>query len=51
MTKQALSQIPARRFGDPAEFGAACAFLCSASAGFITGQSILIDGGAYPGIL
>jgi len=37
VTKQALSQIPARRFGDPAEFGAACAFLCSASAGFITG--------------
>jgi 3-oxoacyl-[acyl-carrier protein] reductase len=43
--------IPARRFGDPAEFGAACAILCSAQAGFITGQSILIDGGAYPGIL
>ncbi len=51
VTKQALSQIPARRFGEPAEFGAACAFLCSAAAGFITGQSILIDGGAYPGIL
>ena len=43
--------IPAQRFGDPAEFGAACAFLCSAQAGYITGQSILIDGGAYPGIL
>jgi 3-oxoacyl-[acyl-carrier protein] reductase len=43
--------IPARRFGDPAEFGAACAFLCSAHAGFITGQSLLIDGGAYPGVL
>ena len=43
--------IPARRFGDPAEFGAACAFLCSAQAGYITGQSILIDGGAFPGIL
>ena len=43
--------IPARRFGDPAEFGAACAFLCSAPAGFITGQSILLDGGAFPGIL
>jgi 3-oxoacyl-[acyl-carrier protein] reductase len=42
--------IPARRFGRPAEFGAACAFLCSAQAGFITGQSILLDGGAYPGI-
>ena len=43
--------IPAKRFGDPAEFGAACAFLCSAQAGYITGQSILIDGGAFPGIL
>ena len=43
--------IPAGRFGEPAEFGAACAFLCSANAGFITGQSLLIDGGAFPGIL
>ena len=43
--------IPAGRFGDPAEFGAACAFLCSARAGYITGQSLLIDGGAFPGIL
>jgi 3-oxoacyl-[acyl-carrier protein] reductase len=43
--------IPARRFGDPAEFGAACAFLCSVQAGYITGQSLLIDGGAFPGIL
>ena len=51
VTKQALSQIPARRFGDPAEFGAACAYLCSAQAGFVTGQSLLIDGGAYPGVL
>ena len=43
--------IPAGRFGEPPEFGAACAFLCSAGSGFITGQSLLIDGGAYPGIL
>ena len=43
--------IPAGRFGDPAEFSAACAFLCSAQAGYITGQSLLIDGGAFPGIL
>ena len=43
--------VPAKRFGDPAEFGAACAFLCSAQAGYITGQSLLIDGGAFPGIL
>ncbi|MBA4188437.1 MAG: 3-oxoacyl-ACP reductase [Planctomycetaceae bacterium] len=45
------SAIPAKRFGDPAEFGAACAFLCSTHAGFITGQSLLIDGGAFPGVL
>ena len=43
--------IPAKRLGDPHEFGAACAFLCSAQAGYITGQSLLIDGGAFPGIL
>ena len=41
--------IPAQRFGDPAEFGAACAFLCSQHASYITGQNILTDGGAYPG--
>jgi 3-oxoacyl-[acyl-carrier protein] reductase len=40
---------PARRFGDPAEFGEACAYLCSAQASFITGQNWLMDGGAYPG--
>jgi 3-oxoacyl-[acyl-carrier protein] reductase len=44
-----INMIPARRFGDSAEFGAACAFLCSAQAGYITGQSLLMDGGAYPG--
>ena len=41
--------IPAQRFGSAAEFGALCAFLCSAHAGYITGQNILVDGGAYPG--
>lgn len=41
--------VPAKRFGEPAEFGAVCAFLCSAQAGYITGQNILADGGAYPG--
>ena len=41
--------IPAHRFGQPEEFGAACAFLCSAHAGFITGQNLLMDGGAFPG--
>ena len=40
---------PAGRFGTIEEFGDACAFLCSASAGFITGQNLLMDGGAFPG--
>jgi 3-oxoacyl-[acyl-carrier protein] reductase len=44
-----LDQIPAGRFGSPEEFGAACAFLCSAASGFIAGQNLLLDGGAYPG--
>jgi 3-oxoacyl-[acyl-carrier protein] reductase len=39
----------AKRYGDPAELGALCAFLCSIHAGYITGQSLLIDGGSYPG--
>lgn len=40
---------PAKRFGTPAEFGAVCAFLCSTHASYMTGQNILLDGGAYPG--
>jgi 3-oxoacyl-[acyl-carrier protein] reductase len=44
-----LKTIPAGRQGDPTEFGDACAYLCSAQAGFVTGQNFLIDGGAYPG--
>lgn len=43
------TQNPAQRFGTIAEFGAFCAFLCSAHAGYMTGQNLLIDGGAYPG--
>src|SRR5450830_2030663 len=43
------AQIPAGRYGNPAEFGAICAFLCSVHAGYLTGQNILPDGGAYPG--
>ncbi len=43
------AHVPAGRFGNADEFGAACAFLCSAQAGYITGQNLLIDGGAYPG--
>jgi 3-oxoacyl-[acyl-carrier protein] reductase len=41
--------VPAQRFGSPQEFGALCAFLCSQRAGYITGQNLLIDGGAFPG--
>lgn len=44
-------KIPARRLGTPEEFGNACAFLCSTQAGYITGQSLLLDGGAFPGVL
>src|SRR3954452_21114581 len=40
---------PAKRYGNPAELGAYCAFLCSNQAGFITAQNLLIDGGSYPG--
>lgn len=39
--------IPVRRYGTPAEFGAACAFLCSVHAGFIVGQNLSLDGGAF----
>lgn len=46
---QRIKTIPAGRFGEPHELGALCAFLCSQQAAFITGQSILIDGGAFPG--
>jgi 3-oxoacyl-[acyl-carrier protein] reductase len=45
---QAMAEIPAKRFGTPAELGQTCAFLCSVHAGYITGQNILLDGGAYP---
>lgn len=46
---QRMAQVPARRFGTPEEFGQTCAFLCSTHAAYITGQSILLDGGLYPG--
>jgi 3-oxoacyl-[acyl-carrier protein] reductase len=45
------AELPAQRFGEPRELGRLCAFLCSADAGYISGQSILIDGGAHPQIL
>ena len=43
------AENPSGRFGTPDEFGAACAYLCSSHAGYITGQNLLIDGGGYPG--
>jgi 3-oxoacyl-[acyl-carrier protein] reductase len=49
MREQRRAQNPAKRFGTIEEFGAACTFLCSKHAGYITGQSVLMDGGAYPG--
>jgi len=44
-----IAGIPARRLGTPEEFGMVCAFLCSAQAGYIVAQNVLVDGGAYPG--
>ena len=41
--------VPAQRFGTVDEFGALCAFVCSVHAGYLTGQNLLVDGGAYPG--
>ncbi len=49
VTEARRKGIPAQRFGQPDEFGAACVFLCSAHASYITAQNMLIDGGAYPG--
>jgi 3-oxoacyl-[acyl-carrier protein] reductase len=48
--ERARAEVPASRFGSPDELGAACAFLCSAQVGFITGQNIVLDGGAFPGL-
>ena len=44
-----MKTVPAGRFGNPDEFGALCAYVCSAHASYITGQNLLIDGGNYPG--
>ncbi len=49
MRKQRADTNPAKRFGTPHEFGQLCAFVCSAQAGYITGQNLLIDGGGFPG--
>ncbi|WP_238123039.1 MULTISPECIES: SDR family oxidoreductase [unclassified Xanthobacter] len=48
--KKITDTIAARRFGRPEEFGDTCAFLCSVQAGFISGQSLQLDGGSYPGL-
>jgi 3-oxoacyl-[acyl-carrier protein] reductase len=49
MASAAKAAIPAGRFGTPAEFGALCAYVCSVHASYLTGQNLLLDGGAYPG--
>ncbi|MDH4480668.1 MAG: SDR family oxidoreductase [Rhodoferax sp.] len=49
LAAQRRKGIPAQRFGTPQEFGALCAFLCSPKAGYITGQNLLVDGGAFAG--
>jgi 3-oxoacyl-[acyl-carrier protein] reductase len=46
-----VDSIAAKRFGRPEEFADACAFLCSAQAGFISGQNLQLDGGSYPGLI
>ncbi len=48
---QIAATVPAGRFGDPQELGAACAYLCSTRAGFLTGQNLQLDGGAYAGLI
>jgi 3-oxoacyl-[acyl-carrier protein] reductase len=46
-----IKGVAAKRMGEPHEFGAICAFLCSAHAGYISGQSIHVDGGSYPALI
>jgi 3-oxoacyl-[acyl-carrier protein] reductase len=46
-----IATIPAGRMGRPEEFGATCAFVCSAHSGYMTGMNIHLDGGAYPGLV
>jgi 3-oxoacyl-[acyl-carrier protein] reductase len=48
---QQVASIPAGRLGEPREFGATCAFLCSDFAGYLTGMNIHLDGGAYPALI
>ncbi len=46
-----LKPVPARRFGTPQEFAMACVFLCSSQSGYISGQNLQLDGGAYSGLI
>lgn len=48
---QIVDSIAAKRFGTPKEFGAICAFLCSAHASFVSGQNLQVDGGSYAGLV
>jgi 3-oxoacyl-[acyl-carrier protein] reductase len=49
--RRQVESIAAKRLGDPREFGAACAFLCSAFGGYISGQNLHLDGGSYPALV
>ncbi len=49
--RQMLRPVAARRFGRPEEFGAACAFLCSVQASYVSGQNLQVDGGSYGGLV
>ncbi len=49
--RRQVESIAARRLGDPQEFGATCAFLCSAFGGFMSGQNVHLDGGSYPALI
>lgn len=49
--RRQVEGIAARRLGDPQEFGATCAFLCSRWSGFMSGQNIHLDGGSYPALV
>ena len=49
--QQMLAPVAAQRFGQPEEFGAACAFLCAAQSGYISGQNLQVDGGSYAGLI
>jgi 3-oxoacyl-[acyl-carrier protein] reductase len=46
-----VQTVAAKRFGTPEEFADACAYLCSAQAGFISGQNLQLDGGSYSGLI